>query len=70
MDYKIKFRRMLKIKRAEKGIDTDSEFAKRCGWSPANYSNKMSRCNFRFSELEDMANALNCDINIEFIDKE
>lgn len=69
MKHEQEFKRMLKIKRLQRCIDSDADFAERLGWSPANYSNKMHRCNFRISELEQMADALNCDLKIEFVDK-
>ena len=62
-------KRQLKIKQAQRGIDTDAEFARRIGWSPSNYSNKLQRGDFRMSDLEKMADVLGCDLLIELTDK-
>lgn len=53
-------------------IDKDlkkGELAKRCGWTPSNLYNKMKRDNFSEQELKTIADALQCDLHIEFIPK-
>lgn len=38
--------------------------------SPQNLSNLLKKDNFREKELEQIADALNCDLKIEFIDRQ
>ena len=51
----------------ESGI---AELARRLGISPQNLHNKMKRDNFTESDLREIANALNCNLKIQFISKE
>lgn len=44
--------------------------AEKLGCSQANISQKMKRDDFRESELKEIADALGCDLKIEFIDQE
>ena len=46
-----------------------SQMASRCSWSASNLYNKMKRNNFSEEELRIMAEALDCDLKIEFIPK-
>ena len=53
-------------------IDKDIKkktLAERCGWSPANLYGKMQRDNFSENELQLIAEALDCDLEIRFIPK-
>lgn len=43
------------------------ELAEECGWSPSNLYGKMQRDNFSENELLQIANALDCDLEIKFI---
>lgn len=45
---------------------TVTDLAKRLGMSQSNLSNKLSRDNFSEKELQEIAEALNCDLNIRF----
>ena len=45
---------------------TVTALAKRLGMSQSNLSNKLSRDNFNEKELQEIAEALNCDLDIEF----
>lgn len=49
---------------------TAAELAKKLGSTQANISQKFKRDNFRESELQEIANILNCDLEIKFIDRE
>lgn len=60
----------IKIQMVKSGVKSDSELASRCGWSKANYSNKLQRANFKLSDLETIAEALGCNLVIEFVEKE
>ena len=52
------------------GVRTDAELADRCGWSKANYANRLKRADFKESDLRKIADALGCDLSIEFVEKE
>ncbi|MGO5337919.1 helix-turn-helix domain-containing protein [Bilifractor sp. LCP19S3_H10] len=41
--------------------------AEKCGWSPSNLRNKLKRDNFSENELKTIADALDCDLEIDFI---
>lgn len=45
---------------------TVTDMAKRLGMSQSNLSNKLSRDNFSEKELQEIAEALNCDLDIRF----
>ncbi len=46
------------------------QLAERCGWTQSNLYNKMKRDNFSEDELRTIAEALGCELKIEFIPKE
>ena len=52
------------------GNISESELARRMNISPQNLHNKMKRDNFTESDLMEIAEALNCDLKIEFVSKE
>lgn len=45
---------------------TVTDLAKRLGMSQSNLSNKLSRDNFNEKELQEIAEALNCNLDIGF----
>lgn len=45
---------------------TVTDLAKRLGMSQSNLSNKLSRDNFNEKELQEIAEALNCDLDTGF----
>lgn len=45
---------------------TVTDLAKRLGMSQSNLSNKLSRDNFNEKELQEIAETLNCDLDIGF----
>lgn len=53
----------------EKGLKK-GQLAERCGWTQANLYNKMKRDNFPEDDLRTIAEALGCELKIEFIPKE
>ncbi len=53
----------------EKGLKK-KDVADRCGWTPSNMWNKMKRDNFSEEELQKIADALGCTLEIKFNDKE
>ena len=61
--------KIIKMIMGYKGIK-NSDLAKRLNKSPSNLFQIFSRDNFRVRELEEIANALNCDIKITWVDRE
>ncbi len=53
----------------EKGLKK-KDLAERCGWTGANLYNKLKRDNFSEAELRALAEALNCNLKIEFVPKD
>ena len=49
---------------------SEAELARRMGISPQNLHNKMKRDNFTESDLAQIAEALNCELSINFTIKE
>lgn len=59
----------IRIMLVKSGNISESELARRLGISPQNLHNKMKRDNFTESDLREIANALNCNLKIQFISK-
>lgn len=59
--------RILLVKR---GNISEAELARRMEMSPQNLHNKMKRDNFTEADLNAIANALDCDLNITFTMRE
>ena len=53
----------------KKGNISESELARRMGQTPQNLNNKYKRNAFKVSELEKIADALDADLQVKFIDK-
>lgn len=49
---------------------TMGNIAERTHQTRQNLSNKMTRCDFKQSELERIAGVLGCDLKVSFVDKE
>lgn len=60
--------KLIKKLLVDKDLNT-VDLSKRLGCGTANLYNKYKRNNFSVKELEEIANALNCDLKIEFVDK-
>ncbi|MBC8528220.1 helix-turn-helix domain-containing protein [Christensenellaceae bacterium NSJ-44] len=54
----------------KRGNITEAELARRTGQTPQNMNNKYKRNTFKISELEKVANALNADLKIVFVDRD
>lgn len=63
-------REYINLCRVKRGNITEAELARRTGQSPQNMNNKYKRNTFKISELEKVAEALDADLKISFIDKE
>ena len=59
----------IKIQMVKSGIKTDAELADRCGWTKSNYANRLKRADFKESDLRKIANAMDCDLSIEFVER-
>lgn len=61
--------KIIKMIMGFKGVKS-SELAKALNKSPSNLFQIFSRDNFRVQELEEIADALNCDVKITWVDRE
>lgn len=63
-------REYISLCRVKRGNMTEAELARRTGQTPQNMNNKYKRNTFKISELEKVADALNADLQIAFIDRD
>ena len=63
-------REYIKLCCVKRGNMSEAELARRTGQTPQNMSNKHKRNTFKISELEKIAEALDAELKISFIDKE
>lgn len=63
-------REYINLCRVKRGNLSEAELARRTGQTPQNMNNKYKRNTFKISELEKIADALNSDLKISFIDRE
>ena len=63
-------REYIKLCCVKRGNISEAELARRTGQTPQNMNNKYKRNTFKVSELEKVAEALNADLRISFVDKE
>ena len=59
--------RLLLVKQ---GNMTEAELARKLGNTPANLYQKMKRDNFAEEDLREIAEVLNCDVKISFVDRQ
>lgn len=62
-------REYINLCRVKRGNISEAELARRTGQSPQNMNNKYKRNTFKVSELEKVADALDADLKIVFIDR-
>lgn len=62
-------REYISLCRVKCGNIPEAELARRTGQTPQNMNNKYKRNTFKVSELEKIADALNADLKIQFVDK-
>ena len=60
----------IRIACVKRGNMTEAELARRIGNTPQNFNNKMKRDNFSERELLAIAQALNMELDISFVDPE
>lgn len=63
-------REYINLCRVKRGNISEAELARRTGQTPQNMNNKYKRNTFKISELEKIADALNSDLKISFVDRE
>lgn len=63
-------REYINLCRVKKGNISEAELARRTGQSPQNMNNKYKRNTFKVSELEKIAEALDAELKISFIDND
>lgn len=62
-------REYISLCRVKRGNMTEAELARKMGQTPQNLNNKYKRNTFKISELEKVAEALDAELKIQFIDK-
>lgn len=62
-------REYINLCRVKRGNISEAELARRTGQTPQNMNNKYKRNTFKVSELEKIAEALDAELKISFIDK-
>lgn len=60
----------IRIILVKRGNMSEAELARRIGTSPQNMHNKFVRNNFTIKDLEQIATALDCELQINFRDNE
>ena len=60
----------IRLCRVKKGNMAEAELARRTGQTAQNMNNKYKRNTFKISELQKVAEALDAELKITFIDKE
>ena len=63
-------REYINLCRVKKGNISEAELARRTGQTPQNMNNKYKRNTFKVSELQKIAEALDAELKISFIDNE
>lgn len=62
-------REYIKLCCVKRGNMSEAELARKTGQTPQNMNNKHKRNTFKISELEKIAEALDAELRISFIDK-
>ncbi|MBS5145914.1 MAG: helix-turn-helix domain-containing protein [Butyricicoccus pullicaecorum] len=62
-------REYINLCRVKRGNISEAELARRTGQTPQNMHNKYKRNTFKVSELEKIADALDADLKIVFVDR-
>lgn len=63
-------REYINLCRVRCGNISEAELARRTGQTPQNMNNKYKRNTFKVSELQKIAEALNADLKIQFINRD
>ncbi|MEG1085163.1 MAG: XRE family transcriptional regulator [Anaerovoracaceae bacterium] len=63
-------REYINLCRVKRGNISEAELARRMGQTPQNMNNKYKRNTFKVSELEKIADAIDAELKIQFIDKQ
>ena len=63
-------REYINLCRVKRDNMTEAELARKTGQTPQNMNNKYKRNTFKISELVKIADALNADLKISFIDRD
>lgn len=48
---------------------TGEEVAQKCGWFPSAYNVRLNNGNMKIADIEKIADAMDCDLKIEFVDR-
>ena len=65
----MEIREYIRLCCVKRGNMTEAELARRTGQTPQNLNNKYKRNTFKISELEKVAEALDANLVVTFVDK-
>lgn len=63
-------REYINLCRVKRGNISEAELARRTGQTPQNMNNKYKRNTFKIAELQKVAEAMDAELKITFVDKE
>lgn len=66
----MEIREYIRLCCVKRGNISEAELARRTGQTPQNLNNKYKRNTFKISELEKVAEALDAELRVVFVDKE
>ena len=66
----MEIREYIRLCCVKRGNMSEAELARRTGQTPQNLNNKYKRNTFKISELEKVAEALDAELRVVFVDKE
>ena len=66
----MEIREYIRLCCVKRGNISEAELARRTGQTPQNLNNKYKRNTFKISELEKVAEALDAELVVTFVDKE
>ena len=66
----VEIREYIRLCCVKRGNMSEAELARRTGQTPQNLNNKYKRNTFKISELEKVAEALDAELRVVFVDKE
>lgn len=66
----MEIREYIRLCCVKRGNMSEAELARKTGQTPQNLNNKYKRNTFKISELEKVAEALDADLVVTFVDKE
>lgn len=63
-------KKLIQIEMIKRDIPSMANIARKCGWHPQALSMKFVKHTMRIDDLQKVADAMGCDVEIKFVDKE